>query len=286
VGAGCTTVSESTLAMPGSIRIEWANSQLSAFNTGPINLVAPHLQQQVTDIRIALLQGIAPDDFNLVESTTGELVPFVRSPSGYRTFKGLQLGSVYQLKLNPAAFRELSVGSSRQYVPYRYLCADGFVSDIVLLKLSTAFYHRVYGSVLSPASFKAAFVKSAGTVEEAACNQAKWFAKYFGLNGRRSGTSREEGDTTKLVRKEGLLVVALLPKHPGTVMSLAHARIWLIHMKSALSEVFGSAHEHLVPRSILLFTLHFLGFFDFSPKELLSIRSVAFEALDGLDSKI
>jgi hypothetical protein len=75
--------------MASSIQIVWAAEAggVAAFSSGPINLVAPHRQADVSDCCIiVLIQGIAPADFDLVGATC-ELCPFGTSSSAhYRIF--------------------------------------------------------------------------------------------------------------------------------------------------------------------------------------------------------
>jgi len=275
---------------PMGIRVEWAEENkaagVPAFNTGPLSLVAPHLQREVTDVRLACIWGIAPGDFDLY-GPSGELVPFEAS-ARYRRFKGLEVGRTYKLLLRHHAIQELR--TTRRYVPYRYLGGDGHLAAAQLERMSSRFYSRVWAT-RHPASFKASFEESAGTAERAATNQAVWLARYFGVGGgfssspgqklpagRSSAADREDGDTLALTQREGRLVAQLTPKHPDRVMRLDHALAWLQHMTLSVKETIPDA---LPAHSVRLFLLHFLAFFDFTPDELVTMRVAAMAPVAG-----
>ena len=75
-----------------------ANAGLPSFNTGHINFFAPHLQQNVTDVRIAMMQGISPDDFDLFAPDIGSPLTFDESPLGQE-----QESLEYEFRLDKAA---------------------------------------------------------------------------------------------------------------------------------------------------------------------------------------
>ena len=167
-----------------SIRIDWAPSNdFTAFNTGSINLVAPHLQALITDVRIACIQGLDKDDFDLFTKDKQIRVPSTEHAHGngtFRVFEGMEKGLVYELRLREDA----KEGIKKAYIPYRYLGSDGHVNHAMLNRLSRAFYGRVWESdrVRTPPgpllpAFKAAFAESAGSAAVAASNQATWFAR-------------------------------------------------------------------------------------------------------------
>ena len=171
----------------GSILIFWdrvANGGLPSFNTGPINLVAPHLQQNVTDIRLAMIQGLAPGDFNLFAADSGRLLDFLTISHGghsYRVFRQVEVGRAYLLRLRLEILQNYL--ASNQYVPYRGLGAEGHLTRQHISNLSSSFYRRVFHT-RQPLSFRAAFVASAGTAEAAAASQARWFSAFFGCGAR------------------------------------------------------------------------------------------------------
>eukprot|EP00747_Dinoflagellata_sp_TGD_P060701 gnl/TRDRNA2_/TRDRNA2_152154_c0_seq1.p1 gnl/TRDRNA2_/TRDRNA2_152154_c0~~gnl/TRDRNA2_/TRDRNA2_152154_c0_seq1.p1 ORF type:complete len:172 (-),score=34.59 gnl/TRDRNA2_/TRDRNA2_152154_c0_seq1:18-533(-) len=161
--------------------------------------------------------------------------------------------------------------------------------------MSSSFYARVWASE-APSSFRDAFAASAGAADVAAANQSEWFCKYFGMNGRGSSGPRLEGDTLKLVRREGLLVASLVPKHPSNVMTLEHALLWLALMKQAIVEHIGELKPlvagtdatdaaAVTAHSIRLFCLHFLAFFDFDLADLAAIYEAGMEPLTARNVK-
>lgn len=274
------------------IIIHWAVPELPAFQTGPITLFAPHLLDELTDIRLACIQGCRPDDIELRDEE-GALVPIEFTLTGCRRYTALQKGRTYKLQMQSGSINCLSCGGSRAYIPYRYLGADGHVNFEMLHRLSDRFYSLVWATH-EPPSFRASFIQSAGTMSVAVHNQSKWLAQYFNVGGRGAKGSRTEGDTLELRRREGFLVRTLVPKHPGSIMTKEHALVWLDLMMTAIADVVGdlppiplSATEEsmesntqtgralsetsLVANSIRLFLLHFLAFFDFNSADLLEL---------------
>lgn len=212
--------------------------------------------------------------------------------TSYRAFDGLQRGAFpgYAIRLSPAGQRDLEPQSgSRRAIPYRWIARDGHMTRPEVDRLSHAFYSRVFQN-REPASFSAAFVESAGTVEEAARTQASWFFRYFGgldcggngpydfhdpaqqrAAGRGAGikgAGSKGEDLDRVGKREGFLGGSLVAKHPDMIMTLEHALLWLKHMGDTVQEIFPGEERAALRRSILLFSLHFLGFFPFTEAEL------------------
>jgi truncated hemoglobin YjbI len=144
-------------------------------------------------------------------------------------------------------------------------------------RLSAAFYARVFAQGPAGAggssSFRDAFVESAGSAAQAAANQSEWFAAYWGKHDVSAGQEAVE---------RGRLVAQLLPKHPSAVMIGAHAVTWLALMGEAVIEALLPAprpggRRLVLAEAVLRFALHFLAFFDFTPREL-SLQRMVVEA--------
>lgn len=344
---------------PKPIHFDWDEGKLGipCFNTGSLNLIGPHLSrptpgaganggESVSDVRLAMLLGVAPWDLEILDLRTnktvpgrivevesaearaaplatgaslgqdvgpardyhdeaqkvgaGAALPTKRTISSYRAFDRLQRGTIpgYAFLLSPAGEAEMDPQKGgRRTIPYRWLARDGHVTRAEVDRMSRTFYTKVW-KTLDPPSFRAAFAEAAATPEEAAKNQASWFYRYFGglefggrgpydyHNAEQQAAAAGEGgayssgvpgggsageDLARIGLREGLLTRSLVPKHPDLIMTLEHALVWIGTMAEAIEESSPGENQAVVRYSVLMFALHFLGFFPFTEAELCKI---------------
>jgi truncated hemoglobin YjbI len=178
-------------------------------------------------------------------------------------------GCRYQLRLSPEGRAALLRRGEIRYADMFALLGGGeSLSPAApgyrrIKRLSTAFYTRVFER--AGPSFRAAFSEHVSSVDEAAHNQAKWFAGYWGAMAAASAIPQKE--------VQGMLLKSVVPKHPEAIMHTPHALQWLEFMCEAADEAIPE-RESLLREAVLRFALHFLAFFDFAPKSLCEQRAV------------
>eukprot|EP01052_Picozoa_sp_SAG31_P028666 SAG31_NODE_2786_length_5092_cov_3.254556_6_plen_333_part_00 len=291
VANAATSAADIVASRPGSIVVEWDPAAVElAFDSRFLVLASPHLLDGVyTDIRIASLVWVDPAGFDLLDDG-GEPVAATQptAVAPWRRFE-LQVGRAYSMRLHVGEERRL-----RQRGEVRYGKLYGLLGGEPPVKaLSVAFYRRVFAASME--SFRGAFATSAGSAERAASNQAEWFAAYWGRD-----TPPGEGTVVAALeaRTRGALVQQLLPKHGNEVMQSGHAVLWLSLMNEAVEEVLlrpkrggegtsrssNANRARVLAEAVMRFCLHFLAFFDFTPRQLLLQRLTVQDWLEALPS--
>jgi truncated hemoglobin YjbI len=270
------------MAALGPIVIDWAERDAPlAFDSSPrIVLAAPQLTNGVyTDARLASIAWLPQAGFDLCgplgpDDTRDASMPAVVTETkieGVWTVRYFELerGCRYQLRLSPEGRAALLRRGEIRYADMFALLGGGeSLSPAApgyrrIKRLSTAFYTRVFER--AGPSFRAAFSEHVSSVDEAAHNQAKWFAGYWGAMATASAISQKE--------VQGMLLKSVVPKHPEAIMHTPHALQWLEFMCEAADEAIPE-RESLLREAVLRFALHFLAFFDFAPKSLCEQRAV------------
>ena len=217
--------------MAAPITIDWEEQDVHlAFDGSKVFLAAPQLIDGVyTDARIASIAWLPAAGFDIFGPVDPEQgprgaaqVPTTEATVGHGSWPvrhfDLEHGCTYELRLTPAGRAALQLRGPIRYAEMfeRLGGGHGLKPDAPgnqqIHRLSTAFYTRVFER--GGPSFRGAFADKVSGVEEAAANQAKWFA----------GCAKQRGYVAAAVTDGGSEIFSLI-RYWGAMASAMTAMV-------------------------------------------------------------